>query len=92
VSVRRLCSQVREALTYALADCADPVLQSLFVAGVMPAPDATRLAVLLCGDEAARAKLALAAPRLRAEVAHAIHRKRAPELVFRVTADAGGAA
>jgi ribosome-binding factor A len=87
---RRLCSQVREALTYALAgSCRDDVLQSLYVAEVEPAPDATRLAVtLVVADsalaETARARLALVAALLREEVAASIHRRRAPELAFRV--------
>ena len=87
--VLRLCSQVRDALTYALADCRDAVLQSLRVDAVEPAPDATRLAVTLraasdsAADEA-RAHLALAMGMLRSEVAAAVRRRRAPELVFRV--------
>lgn len=87
---RRLCSQVREALTYSLAgSCRDDVLQSLYVAGVEPAPDATRLAVtLVVSDpaqvEAARARLALVAALLRSDVAASIHRRRAPDLVFSV--------
>ena len=88
--VRRLCSQVRETLTYALAgSCRDEVLQSLHVSDVEPAPDATRLAVTLVAPdpaqvETARARLALVAALLRSEVAASIHRRRAPELVFRV--------
>ena len=87
---RRLCSQVRESLTFALAgSCRDDVLQSLYVADVEPAPDAARLAVtLVVSDpalaETARARLALVAALLRSEVAASIHRRRAPELVFRV--------
>ena len=94
--VRRLCSQAREALTFALAgSCRDDVLQSLYVADVEPAPDATRLAVVLIvppnGDvAAARGRVARAAGLLRGEVAASIHRRRAPELVFRVLpAEAG---
>src|SRR5262245_34341761 len=87
--VQRLCSQVRDALTYALADCRDATLQSLRVDAVEPAPDATRLAVTVhVADEAeavaARERLALAAGMLRTEVAAATRRRRAPELVFRV--------
>ena len=96
-STRRLCSQVREALMYALAgSCRDEVLQSLYVADVEPAPDASRLAVTLEVAEAAlvdtalvdgvHARLALVAGLLRAEVAASIHRRRTPELVFRVVA------
>lgn len=89
---RRLCSQVRDALTYALAgSCRDEVLQSLHVADVEPAPDASRLAVTLVAADpaqtgAARARIALVAALLREEVAASVHRRRAPELVFRVTA------
>ena len=89
---RRLCSQVRETLTFALAgSCRDEVLQSLYVADVAPAPDATRLAVTLIAFdpaliETARARVALVAAMLRSEVAASIHRRRAPELVFRVAA------
>lgn len=88
-SVRRLCSQVRETLTYALAECRDELLQSLYVLAVEPAPDAARLAVTVCvssGPELdpARQKLALATALLRVEVAASVHRRRAPELVFRV--------
>jgi ribosome-binding factor A len=89
-AARRLCNQVRETLTYALAgSCRDEVLQSLHVAAVEPAPDATRLAVTLAVPDAgqvdrARARLALVAALLRSEVAASIHRRRVPELVFRV--------
>ena len=89
-AVRRLCSQVRETLTYALAgSCRDETLQSLYVSDVEPAPDATRLAVTVVAPAdidvaVARERLALVTGLLRAEVASSIHRRRAPELVFRV--------
>jgi ribosome-binding factor A len=87
--VLRLCSQARDALTYALADCGDETLQSLRVDAVQPAPDATRLAVTVrAADETkaatARERLASAAGMLRTEVAGFLRRRRAPELVFRV--------
>lgn len=89
-SVRRLCSQVREALTYALAGtCRDDVLQSLYVSDVEPAPDVSRLAVTLIASDptqaaAARDRIGLVTTLLREEVAASVHRRRAPELVFRV--------
>ena len=63
----------------------------MYVADVEPAPDATRLAVTLVVPETAqadtaRARLALVAALLRSEVAASIHRRRAPDLVFRVVA------
>jgi ribosome-binding factor A len=94
---RRLCSQVREALTYALAAaCRDEVLQSLYVAAVEPAPDATRLGVtLVVSDPAhvatARERIVCVAALLREEVARSIHRRRVPELVFRVVPAADAA-
>jgi len=88
--VRRLCSQVREALTFAFAGaCRDEVLLSLYVEDVEPAPDASRLAVTVRvpGDvdvALARDRVLRAAAMLREEVAASICRRRAPELVFRV--------
>src|SRR5262245_23720532 len=88
--VRRLCSQVREALTFAFAgSCRDEVLLSLFVEDVEPAPDASRLAVTVRAPEdvdvsVAREHVNRAASMLREEVAASICRRRAPELVFRV--------
>jgi ribosome-binding factor A len=88
--VRRLCSQVREALTFAFAgSCRDEVLLSLYVEDVEPAPDATRLAVTVrvpCDVDVAVARdhVTRAAGMLREEAAASIRRRRAPELVFRV--------
>jgi ribosome-binding factor A len=88
--VRRLCSQVREALTFAFAgSCRDETLLSLYVEDVEPAPDATRLAVTVRVPDdvdvaAARDRVNRAAALLREEVAASICRRRAPELVFRV--------
>ena len=92
----QLCGQVRDALNRALPDCADPVLQLMFVNEVTPAPDATHLLVVLGGIEAPQshgevlAALAKAKPRLRAEVASEITRKRVPDLSFRFVVDGGG--
>ena len=88
---RRLCRQVLEALQTGLGGhCGDAVLQSLWVSSVDPAPDASRLAVTVELSEdgnpgEALARLEGARGLLRAIVASAIHRKRVPELVFRVS-------
>lgn len=93
--VLQLCGQVRRVLTCALTDgYGDPVLQSITVDAVTPAPDATRLRVTVLAPadvgRAAVERLGRARGRLRREVAEAIVRKRAPELVFHVIpADAG---
>jgi ribosome-binding factor A len=83
---RQLCAQVKDALHAALAGCADPVLQSLAVLEVQPAPHTGRLRVIMTADDRAAAEAALrrAAGFLRAEVAAAINRRYTPELVFEV--------
>ena len=67
-----------------------------FVASVDPAPGPERLLVTVVAPpqatteaiEAAFAALAELKPALRAEVARAIHRKRVPDLAFRVAVEA----
>lgn len=86
---RQFCSQVKEALHGAFAGCADPTLQALGVASVEPAPHTGRLRVLVAAPTdvnriAAEEALRRAAGFLRAEVAAAISRRYAPELVFEV--------
>lgn len=86
----RLCRQVAETLSLALSECGDDLLRDLSIREVVPAPDAWRLAVTVeilrpSPDlTAVLAALARAHGRLRSEVASAIQRKRAPELVFRL--------
>jgi ribosome-binding factor A len=93
---RSLCRQAQEAVTLALADAApDPRLDGAWVAAVDPSPTPARLLVTVvlpphAGDdeiEAAFFALGEMKPWLRSEVARAIHRKRAPELSFRVVRD-----
>jgi ribosome-binding factor A len=91
----QLCSQVAEALSYSLSDSNDDVLRELAVIAVQPWPDESRLLAIvgpaLSGPVDAAlvmGRLAQARGRLRAEVAAAIHRKKAPELTFSVTASA----
>lgn len=78
-----------------LADCGDPALQTLIVLAVEPTPRTACLCVHVLtpadtattGDAAAAplpARLHAAAPRLRAEVARSIHRKKTPQLVFQL--------
>ena len=86
----QLCRQAQRALSLALAGaCDDDVLRSLYVAAVVPAPDASRLLVQLVVPTRVQASPAEVLRRiervrslLRAEVAAAITRKRAPELTF----------
>jgi ribosome-binding factor A len=86
---QQLCQQVRDALHGALAGCGDPAVQAAAVLKVEPAPHTGRLLVLLSappdlGCETVAAAVARAAGHLRAEVASAICRRHAPELVFQV--------
>jgi len=84
---RQLCRQVQRALNLALADGAGADLDDLFVDDVTTAPGGGPLLVHVVvppgravGD--ALAALRREAPRLRADVARAIVRKRTPELAF----------
>ncbi len=86
---RQLCRQVQEAIGEALSALDDDVLSDVWVSGVEPAPDASRLAVLVRAPKGAepdvvKERLARVGGYLRAEVAHAITRKRVPTLVFEV--------
>jgi ribosome-binding factor A len=84
----QVCRQVFDALTYALAELDDPVIDELVLVSVTPAPSAARVQVNLVpahagvDREVALARLASVAADLRAEVAAEVTRRRAPELVF----------
>lgn len=83
----QLCCQVKDALTVALAGCADEVLRDLTVVRVEPAPHTGRLMVTVAGPapgDVTDRHLMIAANLLRREVARAIHRRKTPELVFQV--------
>jgi hypothetical protein len=88
--LQQLCRQVERAAALALAEVDAPV--GAAVAEVVPAPDATRLrvvVVLAAGSGAqdvadTRSALARGAAAFRSEVARAIHRKRVPEVAFDV--------
>lgn len=84
---RQLCGQVQQALLVILPGLADDVLRDLTVVSVEPAPHTGRLLVTVAGPAPADATdrhLRLAAGLLRSEVASAVHRRKAPELIFRV--------
>lgn len=88
----QLCRQVADAVAWFLAEIDDPRLAALTVAGAMPAPDATRVLVVLAGNDVdpteAQHALAEHAEDLREEVAAEIHRKRVPSLAFRIASTA----
>jgi len=84
---QQLCGQVKDALSTILPACSDTALQELTVVGVEAAPNTGRLLVLVSVPaDVDRATivdvLARATGFLRHEVASAIYRRQAPELVF----------
>jgi len=95
---RQLCSQISDTLNMLLAECGDDVLRNLQVVRVMPAPDVSQLMVVVCpaidGQPSApnevMLRLVAASGRLRAEVATAITRRRAPKLLFQYVAGEPG--
>jgi ribosome-binding factor A len=88
----QVCRQVFDALSYALGELDDPLLDELVLASVTPAPNAARVLVTLVpartdatlDQEAVLARLNEVAPELREEVAAEVTRARVPELVFRI--------
>lgn len=92
----QLCSQVQEAISWALACSTSPLLRDLHVARVEPRKGAALLQVFVAtevataGYEETVAALRRANGYLRREVAAAIHRKKVPTLQFMVLPSATG--
>lgn len=90
VKAARLCRQVEEILALAIAGCGDDALLDVSVREVATAGGQGRLLVSVEAPGAdpveTLAALARVQGRLRSEVASAINRKRAPELIFRLAA------
>jgi len=87
---RQVCRQVFDALSLALADLDDPLLDDVALVAVDPAPDASRVVVTLTtradiDPATVRARLLELLPDLRAEVAAELTRRRIPELTFHIT-------
>jgi hypothetical protein len=95
----QLCGQVARTLAGVFGECGDPVLRDLLVESVVPAPNSSRLLVTVSlpsqvlgmteeasADRVRRVNehLERAHGLLRAEAATAIHRRRTPDLLFRV--------
>ena len=86
----QVCRQVFDALTYALAELDDPMIEELALTSVTPAPNAGRVLVTLVPSRsdidsgAALERLQALMSVLRGEVAAELTRKRVPELVFRI--------
>jgi ribosome-binding factor A len=90
----QLCGQVARTLAQVLPGLGDPVLRDLLVSSVVPARGKGRVLITLAPSPSAQPvaldvlaeHVARAAILLRQEVASAIHRRKVPELVFRVEA------
>ena len=88
----QLCTTATQTLQSVLAgECGDDTLRDLTVLAVEPAPHAGRLLVTVrCADrehvspEDVLDRVQRVAGMLRSELAAAVNRRRAPELVFRV--------
>jgi len=87
----QLCRQVEQTLHLAMAGFGDPLLNDLLIVGVIPFPDSARLLVTVQSatgsanePEAILERVRQAAGLLRLEVAAGIHRRKTPDLVFRV--------
>lgn len=89
---RQVCALAERALTLALAEFEDPLLHSLQVTQVLPAPTIARLLVVVQpivavnGDQIERILAALEARRgfLRSELGAELNRKKTPELTFTI--------
>ncbi|MEM9701471.1 MAG: hypothetical protein AAF907_03390 [Planctomycetota bacterium] len=95
----QLCGQVRKTLDYVLSgETGDDLLRQLYVADVMPAPDASRLLATLAPIDpradletgAVMEKLGYAQPLLRNAVAQAINRKKTPDITFTLAGPPAG--
>lgn len=91
----QLCHQVAETLNYVLSgECDDDVLRNVYVVRVDPAPDVGQMMVTVApldpkgaaAPEVILSRLAHATSKLRSEVASSIHRRKTPQLLFRVIA------
>lgn len=86
----QVCRQVLDALTFALAELDDPLIDDLILVSVIPAPSAARVQVTLVPSHdridcvAALERLREVGAELREEVAAEVARARVPELVFRI--------
>jgi len=85
----QLCAQVARTLMSVFADCGDDVLRDLLIESVTPAPNASRLLVTVMPAVPIETAVVLerlerARGKLRGEAVAAIHRRRAPDLLFRV--------
>jgi ribosome-binding factor A len=86
---QQVCRQVFDALSLALTEIDDPLIDELALVSVTPAPSAARVLVTFAASatvdvDAALARVKARLPGLREEVAREVHRARVPELAVRI--------
>ena len=87
--LKQLAREVYRVLSQALAELADPRLESAFALEVRPAPDGSRFVLQVSAGARAtvsdvEAALEAARGHLRDELSMALARKRVPDIVFEV--------
>ena len=85
----QLCAQVERTLLGVFAECGDDVLRDLVIDSVTPAPNAARLLVTVRRTVPLETTVVLehlqrARGKLRTDAVAALHRRRAPDLLFQV--------
>ena len=86
----QLCRQIERLLVGLLGGCGDDVLRDLLVHSVEPAPDSSRLLVTVSmltldhPEAEVLSRLRGAVPMLRREIAASVHRRKLPDLIFRI--------
>lgn len=92
--VYQLCRQVSDTLQLVI-NSGDPLLEDVSVVEVLPAPDSHRLLVIVSLGSATKIESAADVeeimqcfqrelPRLRAEIARSINRRKTPTLIFEI--------
>ena len=87
----QLCRQIERLLVGLLGgECGDDVLRDLLIHSVDPAPDSSRLLVTVSmltldhSEAEVLSRLRNAVPMLRREIAASVHRRKLPDLIFRL--------
>jgi ribosome-binding factor A len=87
----QLCAQIAETLAFVFADSADPLLHNLLIVSVVPSPTSARVLVTVApavadhfDGQTSLNNLEANRSRLRSEIAATVHRRKVPDLFFRI--------
>ena len=95
-STKQLCQQISRTLNLCVNNCGDPIVQSMFLVGVVPAVGSSGLLVHVdcdmkdCDHEATLIAICNQAAPLQFEISRSIHRKWLPKRIFSVSATSHG--